>query len=255
MKQRIVIIDQDTKSKVLVEVYLSDFDTIIMNDYNKGVEICKTAAPDLIMIGFLPKNDPDAVAAVRKLKKDISTNKVPIIGIYHNLDRIQIEKDRQEGVESYITKPINKEILLAKIKECINNARAQRQYDTFKNKKHIRIESTSSGLIKISFLSGLKYVLPEIKNIFSSDLLNAIRNSECCLDIRDFPSVSKEDILVLEKIVSVFGNKRIGLIVGKHMGAIISQSNLENKADLFMNIDDYIEFLKKPKTKTNIDSI
>ena len=75
------------------------------------------------------------------------------------------------------------------------------------------------------------------------------------MDIRDFPGVSKEDSLVLEKIVTVLGKKRIGLIVGRHMGAIISQGNLENQADLFMNLDDYLDYLKKPRTKPNIPSL
>lgn len=166
-----------------------------------------------------------------------------------------MERDHKEGVEAYITKPINKEILIAKIKECMNNARAQRQYDSFKNKNHIKVENITPILVKISFLSGLKYVLPEVKNIFNNEFLISLKSKDCCMDIRDFPSISKEDAIILEKIVSIFGQKRIAVIVGKHMGPIISHSNLENRADLFMNLEDYIEFLKKPKTKTNMDSI
>ncbi|MBK8395412.1 MAG: hypothetical protein IPL26_09245 [Leptospiraceae bacterium] len=255
MKQRIVLIDKDVKTQTLLESYLLEFDFISVNDHTKGVELCKTAAPDLIIIGFLSKSDEDSIAAVRKLKRDLSTNKVPIIGFYHNLDRVQLERDHKEGVEAYITKPINKEILIAKIKECMNNARAQRQYDSFKNKNHIKVENITPILVKISFLSGLKYVLPEVKNIFNNEFLISLKSKDCCMDIRDFPSISKEDAIILEKIVSIFGQKRIAVIVGKHMGPIISHSNLENRADLFMNLEDYIEFLKKPKTKTNMDSI
>jgi CheY-like chemotaxis protein len=255
MKQRIVIIDKDVKMQTLLESYLTEYEIINIVDYIKAVELCKKAAPDLIIIGFLPKNDFDATSAVRTLKRDVSTKNVPIIGLYHNIDRIQAEKDRKEGVEAYLVKSANKDVLKAKIKECINNAKAQKQYDSFKSKSHIKIENPTPNSIKISFQSGLKYVLPEIKNIFNAELLTSIKSRECCLDIRDFPAVSKEDALVLEKIVSVLGKKRIGLIVGKHMGAIISQSNLENQADLFMNLDDYIDYLNKPQTKQNIESI
>ncbi|MBP7283912.1 MAG: hypothetical protein KBA66_20165 [Leptospiraceae bacterium] len=255
MKQRIVIIDKDVKIQTLLESYLTEYEMIGINDYVKAVDLCKKAAPDLIIIGFLPKNDFDATAAVRTLKKDISTKNVPIIGLYHSIDRIQAEKDRKDGVEAYLVKSAPKDALIAKVKECINNAKAQKQYDSFKSKNHIRIEHPTPNLIKISFQSGLKYVLPEIKNIFNADLLNSIKSKECCLDIRDFPGVSKEDSLVLEKIVTVLGKKRIGLIVGRHMGAIISQGNLENQADLFMNLDDYLDYLKKPRTKPNIPSL
>jgi twitching motility two-component system response regulator PilH len=255
MKQRIVIMDKDIKSQILVENFITEFEIIIMSDYVKGVELCKTAAPDLVIIGFLPKHDADGLIAVRTLKKDITTKKVPIIGFYHNLDRIQIEKDHQEGIETYLIKPINQDIMVAKIKECVNNAKVQKQYDSFVSKNHIRIENTTSTQVKISFQSGLKYVLPQIKNFFNVELLSSISKKDCCIDIRDFPTVSKDDALVLEKIVSVFGKKRIAVIAGKHMGAIISQSNLENRADLFMNINDYNEFLKKPKTVHNIEAI
>ena len=90
MKQRIVLIDKDVKTQTLLESYLLEFDFISVNDHTKGVELCKTAAPDLIIIGFLSKSDEDSIAAVRKLKRDLSTNKVPIIGFYHNLDRVQL---------------------------------------------------------------------------------------------------------------------------------------------------------------------
>ncbi len=255
MKQRIVIIDKDVKTQALLEGYLTEYEIISINDYVKAVDLCKKAAPDLIIIGFLPKNDYDASGAVRTLKKDVSTKNVPIIALYHSTDRIQAEKDRKDGVEAYLVKSAPKDALIAKIKECINNAKAQKQYDSFKSKNHIRIEYPTPSLIKISFQSGLKYVLPEIKNIFNADLLNSVKSKDCCLDIRDFSGISKEDAFVLEKIVTVLGKKRIGLIVGKHMGSIISQSNLENQADLFMNLEDYLDYLKKPKTKPNINSI
>lgn len=255
MKQRVVIIDKDVKTQTLLESYLTEYEIISIIDYIKAVDLCKKAAPDLIVIGFLPKNDFEATAAVRTLKKDVSTKNVPIIALYHSIDRIQAEKDRKDGVEAYLVKSAPKDALIAKVKECINNAKAQKQYDSFKSKNHIRIENPTPNLIKISFQSGLKYVLPEIKNIFNPELLNSVKSKECCLDIRDFTAVSKEDTLVLEKIVTVLGKKRIGLIVGKHMGAIISQSNLENQAELFMNLEDYLDYLKKPKTKPDIGSI
>lgn len=255
MKQRIVFIDQDVKTQMQVEFHLPDFEIISVNDYPKGVELCKKAAPDLILIGFLQKMDQEPIVAVRQLKRDPSTSQVPIIGLYNNMDRIRQEKDRQEGVESFLTKPINKELLIAKIRECLNNARAQKQYDSVKIKSHIKVDTSTPGLVKISFRSGLKFVLPEIKNIFNAEFLATIHNNDCCLDIRDFTSVSKEEASVLEKIVSVFGKKRIALVAGKHLGAIMTLSTLESKADLFMNIDDYLEFLKKPKTAQNIDPV
>ena len=57
MKQRIVIIDKDVKIQTLLESYLTEYEMIGINDYVKAVDLCKKAAPDLIIIGFLPKND------------------------------------------------------------------------------------------------------------------------------------------------------------------------------------------------------
>ncbi|MCB1143229.1 MAG: response regulator [Leptospiraceae bacterium] len=253
--QKVVLIDRDRYYHEELGEMLKDYNFIAVEDYHKGVDLCKTAAPDIIFLGIKPHMDPEAMQALRSLKSDLSTRKLPIIALYQSIDRLQIEKDRQDGIEYYLMKSANEIVVKMKVQECIKNAKAQKQYDTFKSKSHIHVDYTFHNVVKISFLSGLKYVLPQLNEIFNINFLRTLENREICLDIRDFTSVTKEESIVLEKIVSLFGKKKVAIIVGKHMGAIISLSNLEKKADLFLKIDDFFSYLTKPQTNPSIDSI
>jgi hypothetical protein len=249
MKKRIVVIDDDFNYQDEIQEILNEYDVIFINDYEKGVELCKTAAPDLILLGINQKISYVPINAHIALKKDISLRKVPIIGLYPPSNRPRIEKDSQDGIEFSLVKQSNSKFFNTKISEILTNAKLQKDYEDTRLKTHIHVDVINKTVLRITFKSGLKFVLPEVKNIFNANYINSIYNKDICIDIRDFPNLSKEEINVIERIVLIFGKKRISIIVGKHMGVIISLSDLENNADLFLTIDDYLAFLKNPETE------
>jgi len=77
MKRKIAIIEDDKKIADLVKLYLEkeDFEVFIANDGEKGLEIIKKSAPDLIILDLmLPKIDGLAIAG-----KVFQEDKIPII--------------------------------------------------------------------------------------------------------------------------------------------------------------------------------
>jgi hypothetical protein len=56
--------------------------------------------------------------------------------------------------------------------------------------------------------------------------------------------LTKEDLVILEKILMLFGNKQLNILTGKHLGIILSETDLDTKANLFMSNDELEEFLK-----------
>ncbi len=247
----IILIEADFRSANEIERILisKGYRVVIIDDGKKGVEYCRSVAPNLIILGF-DRPPEEASFVLETLIKDSITAKTPILGLYSKINRYEIEKDRKRGIIDYLTKPINKYHLHTKVKELLDYSVEMKNFSINHRKHHIIIENPLENLLKISFKSGLKkYVLPEIRNFITPDFLIANKDKSICIDIRDFTALSEEEILILERIVALFKDKRISLIVGKHMGTIISNSSLEETVNLFISTEDFVVFLKKDKEK------
>ena len=115
-------------------------------------------------------------------------------------------------------------------------------------KNHIIIENPAPNLTKVIFKSGIqKYVLPQVKKTFNMEFLRTVEMGQCCIDIRDIPEMTSDEVRIFEKIVGLFGSKKVSIIAGKHLGKIIAGSDLTDKANLFISLEDYVVFLKAAK--------
>jgi hypothetical protein len=79
------------------------------------------------------------------------------------------------------------------------------------------------------------------------EFLRSIETNQCCIDLRDIPDMTSDEVGILEKIVGLFGNKKLSIIAGKHLGKIIAGSELSDKSNLFMSLEDYVVFLRAAK--------
>ncbi|MEM7182463.1 MAG: hypothetical protein AAF518_16230 [Spirochaetota bacterium] len=247
----IIIIEKDIDAVNHIDHYLAptNYKLIIAPDHKKGIEYARSAMPDVIMLG-IEEDDEEFRTTLSTLKTDISTKNIPVLGIYSKLERYFVIGNRKHGVIDYLVKPIDKYKLLNMLKELVEISREQKTSDISLRKNHIIIETPTPQIIKVSFKSGLKkYVLPEIRNVFNSNFMKAAAHREIALDIRDFVSLSEEEISILEKIIHLFGNKKVSIIAGKHIGKILSSSELEAKVNLFMSLEDYVVFIKKSLSK------
>ncbi|MCB1158239.1 MAG: hypothetical protein H7A25_01315 [Leptospiraceae bacterium] len=250
--ETIIIVDRDIDTINRVEFYLSalEYRTISTPDYKKGVEFVRSAAPDLIILG-LEKIEPNSVYALDAIKADQVSRQIPLLALYSSIDRNFILSNRKKGIMEHLTKPVDKYKLINLIKELMVISHEQKDYNISSRKSHVIIEKPLENLVKISFKSGLKkYVLPELKNIFSPQFVKAVSNMNCCIDIRDFVELSIEEIEILKKIVNVFGAQKLSIIAGKHIGSILANSDLEDHVHLFISLEDYVVFLKKQTSET-----
>lgn len=244
--QTIIIIDHDIESNANLEKILSpNYRVIEASDSKRGIEFVRSALPDLIIIG-LEIDDQTSFDVLKLIQKDPMIKDIPVLGLFRDADRkFIIDSSRKYGIVEHIFKPVNKYELVPKIKELIEVSKLNRSSKLISRKNHIVVEKPLDNLIKISFKSGLKkYVLPEIKTVLNPEFLKALSTKDCCLDIRDLPEMTKEEINILEKIIPIFGNKKISIIAGRHLGTIISTSNLEEKTHIFMSLEDFVVFIK-----------
>jgi len=246
-----VIIAIDSESEYLdnTESLLSSakYNFIKATEYKKGMDYAKTATPDLVMIG-INRIDKELIDAVQFFKKNVNTKNIPILGIFKEQKRTDIETGFKLGISAYLVQPLDKHRLLDKVKELMEISKENQSDKILSRKSHIIIENPAPNLTKITFKSGIyKYVLPQVKKTFNMEFLRSIETNQCCIDLRDIPDMTSDEVGILEKIVGLFGNKKLSIIAGKHLGKIIAVSELSDKSNLFMSLEDYVVFLRAAK--------
>lgn len=90
------------------------YDVLIALDGNEGIGMARSEHPDLILMDMsLPV--VDGWEATRRLKADIATKSIPIIGLTAHAMAGDAEKCFEAGCDGYDTKPVELTRLLEKI--------------------------------------------------------------------------------------------------------------------------------------------
>lgn len=111
-----ILIVEDTELNInfLTQLLEDDYNLLIAKDGAKGVSMAQQNNPDLILMDIsLPIMD--GYEATRHIRT--TSPSTPIIGLSAYAMTGDAEKAKQAGCNDYLTKPINKEILIKKIKD------------------------------------------------------------------------------------------------------------------------------------------
>ncbi len=124
MKSKILIIeDSPSFAKYLTELFNDEYDVTVSNEVEHGLVTAATLLPDLILLDIVMPGT-DGYAACTRLKKADATRDIPVIFI-SSLGEIHNQtKGLQAGAIDYIVKPINVDIVKAKVRNHIE----MRQY-------------------------------------------------------------------------------------------------------------------------------
>ena len=118
--KRILVVDDDEDIVKLVRMYLEHhrYEVATANDGQEGLEKAKAEKPDLIVLDLmLPKMNGYKVCGL--LKKDTKYAKTPVILFTAKAQEKDVKLGEDVGADAYITKPLEPEILLAKIEELL----------------------------------------------------------------------------------------------------------------------------------------
>ncbi|MAE07450.1 MAG: hypothetical protein CL661_01670 [Bacteroidetes bacterium] len=113
---KILIVDDVSRNIQILGNILSQkqFQIAYAQSGQQALDICKTQDFDLILLDIMMPG-MDGYEVCKRLKKDPSTNEIPIIFLTAKADMESIIKGFEMGGQDYITKPFNAAELLARV--------------------------------------------------------------------------------------------------------------------------------------------
>lgn len=125
-KSKVLIVDDNPANLNVATDYLEECDFLVMSARNgeKGLEYARSGQPDLILLD-VKMPGLDGFEVCRRLKHDDGTRHIPVI-FMTALDGVedQLEGFRAGGVD-YLTKPVQRELMLARVTAHLTIARLQ----------------------------------------------------------------------------------------------------------------------------------
>ena len=114
MKKILVVEDVAYNRDLLVQLLEEDYQVVTADDGAVSLEIAESERPDLILMDLsLPV--VDGWEATRRIKARKELSHIPIIAVTAHAMRGDKERAMESGCDDYITKPIDEDLLFAKL--------------------------------------------------------------------------------------------------------------------------------------------
>lgn len=124
-RKKILVVDDSATSLMWQRMILQQeaYDLVTARDGQEGVERAVAERPDLILMDvMMPRMD--GFAACRALRANPATSAIPVIMVTTRSEWNSVESGYTSGCSDYITKPIDRLELLAKVRSCLAAASA-----------------------------------------------------------------------------------------------------------------------------------
>lgn len=127
-KKAIIVVDDDEEMRLYVASVFDE--AFVVYKAANGKEALKWVAakkPDLV-ISDVSMPEMDGIALCSAIKTDINTSHIPVILLTaHTSQEIEL-RGTEQGADQYVTKPFNKELLLAKVNGLLKSRENLQQY-------------------------------------------------------------------------------------------------------------------------------
>jgi DNA-binding response OmpR family regulator len=120
MQKKILLIDDSSVNNLLLQNILEDEDFRVMVAFSgmEGLAIISEERPDLILLDIMmPKMD--GIEVLQRIVSDIRTKDIPVIMLTAKADKEDERITLELGAADYIIKPVNIEVILAKINKVL----------------------------------------------------------------------------------------------------------------------------------------
>ncbi|MCP3676915.1 MAG: response regulator [Deltaproteobacteria bacterium] len=122
---KILIVEDNYMNMILVRDLLSAHGYIVSEAENgkKALELVAVDRPDIIIMDLhLP--EMDGTTAMKSLKAEETTRKIPIIALTAAAMRGDEEKIIENGFDGYVPKPVNRQVLLDVLEEKLKEVKS-----------------------------------------------------------------------------------------------------------------------------------
>lgn len=121
MKKILIVEDVELNRDLLVQLLEDDYHIVTATDGAAGIETAARETPDLILMDLsLPIMD--GWEATRRLKTDERLRDIPIIVLTAHAMHGDEEKARACGGDDFLTKPVDEDLLFARIERFLGSA-------------------------------------------------------------------------------------------------------------------------------------
>lgn len=117
-KMKVLIVDDEPLNVDYIEQRLEDlnYEIITAADGQEALNKIKSDHPDLILLDLMMPV-LDGFAVLSEVKADPSLRDTPVIIISADHDSKSIVRGIKQGADDYLTKPVNAELLVKKVKD------------------------------------------------------------------------------------------------------------------------------------------
>ena len=115
MRKILIVEDVELNVDLLVQILEDDYRLETAGDGASAIELAARLRPDLILMDMsLPVLD--GWTATRRLKADPALRRIPVIALTAHAMAGDEERARECGCDDYLSKPIDEDVLLEKIR-------------------------------------------------------------------------------------------------------------------------------------------
>lgn len=158
-KGNIVLIDDEVDYANMLRIRLESvgYNPSIFSDPLEGIMHIQKDPPDLILLDI---NMPgmDGLEMCKRLKESEKTRDVPVIFLTARVESQDVVRGFEVGGVDYITKPVNAQVLLARVKTHVSLKKAH-------DEQKVLIQQLQESLSEIKTLTGLLPMCAHCKKI------------------------------------------------------------------------------------------
>ncbi|HSK23483.1 MAG TPA: response regulator [Egicoccus sp.] len=127
MSRRVLVVDDEADVRVYLTVTLelAGFDVVEAGDGIEALELARSNAPDLVLLDvMMPRLD--GMQTLRRLRSDPRTSHLPVLLTTARAQRDDVLQGLDSGADDYLTKPIDADVLVARVRAALRRADQQR---------------------------------------------------------------------------------------------------------------------------------
>jgi two-component system chemotaxis response regulator CheY len=122
-RRRVLVVDDSATIRAqVVQVLSEEFDCIEAEDGRQGLTKAQTERPDAVVCDLEMPN-LDGIGLLRGMREDARTRSTPVIIVTTVTAVDRVNECRSLGCAGFVLKPLQKEYLLAKLRQLMNQAR------------------------------------------------------------------------------------------------------------------------------------